>query len=283
MTRFYISADLEGVGGVTNPVQCYPKEDRSGYEVAVRQLAAEVNAVAQSILESRPDAEILVNDAHSAMINLSLEPLSPKIQLLSGKPKLCAMMAGLDSGFDAAFFVGYHAKAGAEKGVLNHTYHNKLFDVSVNGTSYGEGGINALYASLVHKVPVILAGGDRAFCEEIRTVIPNVETVETKTGLTTTAARCRSSADVLEDYRAKTKRVLESPDSWRNNLLNIQAPYTLRITFTNSLACDVVVTSPLYKRLDGRTVEATVNMFQEVFQVLQAAYTMLAYTHYMDW
>ena len=63
--------------------------------------------------------------------------------------------------------------------------------ISVNGVSYGEGGINALYASLVHNVPVILASGDQAFCAEITDLIPGIATVRTKTSLTASAALSR--------------------------------------------------------------------------------------------
>lgn len=282
MARYYISADLEGVCGVTSPLQCSAGKDTQGYGTAVRQLALEINHVAEALFESDNQAEILVNDAHNSMINLPLETLLPRIRLLSGKPKPCAMVAGLDASFDAALFIGYHAMAGTEKGVLNHTYHGKLFDVRVNGVSYGEGGINALYASLVHQVPVILASGDAAFCREIRQLIPEIETVETKIGLAANAAQCRSGGDVLEAYRRQIEELTRKPGQWRRNLPFLEGPYTLRITFTDTLACDTVAISSLYRRCDGRTVEMTANHFEELYRGLQSAYTMLSYTHYLE-
>jgi D-amino peptidase len=287
MARYYISADLEGVSGVTSPLQCYPKDDLTGYGDAVDALALEVNTVAETLLKLDPQAYILVNDAHSTMTNLAQEDLIPQIALLSGKPKLCAMMAGVDSSFDGAIFIGYHAKAGTEKGVLNHTFHSKLFDVKVNGVSYGEGGINALYASLVHQVPLILGSGDKAFCQEIRTLIPQLRVVETKAGLTTTAANNYAVEQVIAAYQEETMKAVEELKRWSKGnaseqKLSLEAPYTLEITFTNSLACDVVMTSPLYTRKDGRTVELTTDNFQHVYQGLQSAYTMLCYTDFME-
>jgi D-amino peptidase len=281
MAKFYISADLEGVCGVTSPLQCYPKTDLTGYQFAVEQLAREVMAVVQPILQVHPEAEIVVNDAHSTMTNLCLDDLPAAVKLLSGKPKKCAMMAGLDRSFSAAFLVGYHAKAGTEGGVLNHTYHSKLYDVSINGTSYGEGGINALYAALVHEVPVILAGGDRAFCSEIKTLIPHLKTVETKVGLTTTAAQSHSVEAVLEQYQALTEKLLAESALWHSNLPKLQGPYVLEMTFTESLYCDVVMTSPLYTRADGRTVRFESDDFETLFRAMQGGYTMLNYTDFM--
>lgn len=167
MTKLYISADLEGVCGVVSPHHCSAEPDRSAYDWAVSQLEMEVAAVVEAALDHGV-SEVLVNDSHCTMTNLYLEQVDPRVSLLTGKPKRCAMSAGLDERFDAAIYIGYHAKAGAHKGVLSHTFHSKLFDVSVNGVSYGEGGINALYASLVHGVPLVLASGDRAFVEEIQ-------------------------------------------------------------------------------------------------------------------
>ncbi len=282
MTRIFISADMEGLCGVVSPLQCYPKEDLTGYNWAVAQMAWEINTIADGILGHDPEAEIVVNDAHNAMTNLRLDSLSHRAQLLSGKPKLCAMMAGLDSAFDGVIFVGYHAKAGAENGVLNHTFHSKLFDVQVNGVSYGEGGINALYASLVHRVPVILGSGDKAFCDEIHALIPNLKTIETKAGISTTAALSVSRDHLEKCYRDLVGKAVQAPALWKMNLLELTGPYTLRITFTTTLPCDVAMTSPLYTRVDGRTLEVTVDEFASLYRALQGAYSMLAYTAYME-
>jgi D-amino peptidase len=283
MAVYYISADMEGVCGVSSPHQCYPKDNWTAYHAAVQQMADEINWVAQILLESDPSARILVNDAHSTMTNLQPGHLLPQLSLLSGKPKLCAMMTGLTAEAEAAFLIGYHAKAGTERGVLNHTFHNKLANVEINGVSYGEAGINALYASLVHRVPIVLASGDDVFCREITPLVPGIQTVETKIGITTTAAQCHAVDTVKARYIEATRQALKSLPQAKANLPKLEGPYRLVLTFTNSLACDVVMTSPLYTRLDGTRVEVTSPDFQHTYQALQTAYTMLAYTHYMDW
>lgn len=281
MTKLYISADLEGVCGVVSPHHCDPHPDRSAYDWAVSQLELEVGAVVEAALEEGV-SEILVNDSHCTMTNLYLEQVHPKVSLLTGKPKRCAMSVGLDKSFDAAIYVGYHAKAGAHRGVLSHTFHNKLFDVSVNGVSYGEGGINALYASLVFGVPLVLASGDRAFIEEIHTLIPALHTVETKIGLTQTSARCHPLEKVLGDYAAKTREALQNRSAWKNNLLNVPGPYELKMTFINPLAADAANTIPGLERLDGRTLLFRTEHFETVYQMLQSCYSILAFTHYLE-
>ncbi len=281
MTKLYISADLEGVCGVVTPQHCAPEPDRSAYDWAVSQLEMEVAAVVDAALDQGV-SEIVVNDAHCTMTNLYLEQVHPQVSLITGKPKRCAMAAGLDKSFDAMILVGYHAKAGTHKGVLSHTFHHKVYDVSINGVSYGEGGINALYGSLVFGVPLVLTSGDKAFVEEIHQLIPKLETVETKEGITQTAARCRPLEAVLADYAAATRAALDNRSAWKKNLLKLPGPYELRVSFINPLAADTANLLPGLERIDGRTLAYKTNDFQTLYQMLQSSYTILANTTYLD-
>jgi D-amino peptidase len=277
MTKLYISADLEGVCGVVTWHQVSPDPDRDAYDLAVAQLETEVEAVVEAALDAGVE-EIVVNDSHCGMTNLRLAHMHPEVFLLSGKPKRCAMSAGLDKSFDGAIYIGYHAKAGALKGVLSHTFHNKLFDVSINGVSYGEAGINALYASLVFGVPLIMASGDTAFIEEIHTLLPNLATVETKQGLTQTAALNRPLEELLTDYAEKTIGVLKEQSGWKSNILKVPGPYELKMTFINPLAADTANLIPGLTRVDGRTLTYKSDSFETVYQMLQSCYSILANT-----
>ena len=285
--KFFISADLEGAAWVTNPRQCFPELDADGYRLAVQQMAQEVEAVASAIFQQSSDHQVIVNDSHGYMTNLNLslfsKTIGERIQILSGKPKTCAMSAGLDSNCDAAIYLGYHAKAGTHQGILNHTFHSKLFDVKVNGVSCGEGAINAYQASLTYGVPVILASGDQAFCAEIRQWLPQLETVCTKTSLSFAAALSRPVDEVLKELSDKTKILLNQPKTqWQQNLLKLDAPFVLEVTFINSLCADVACTLPWITRIDGRTITYTAKTFEELYQALQSCYAILSYSSYMD-
>lgn len=276
--RYFLSADLEGVSGVTHPLQCYPKQDRTGFGLAVENLANEINAVAKAIFSIHPDADVVVNDAHSTMVNLSLNQLDSRLTLISGKPKKCAMMSGLDASFDGVFLVGYHAKAGTESGVLNHTFHQSLFDVRINGVSYGEAGLNALYAALVFDVPTLLAAGDQVFCREIKALVQFIHTVETKIGLSTTAAQCHPLNTVLQSFTDKTREALQSKFDLNAFKSRFSAPYQLEITFIDTLSCDIAALSPFYTRINGTTLATEkLDDFETVYRALQAAYTSLAF------
>jgi D-amino peptidase len=81
------------------------------------------------------------------------------------------MVQGLDAGFDAAVFVGYHSCAGTEGGVLNHTLLGKeVQNLLLNGEPIGETRLNALVAGELG-VPVAFVAGDDKVCQEARAVL----------------------------------------------------------------------------------------------------------------
>lgn len=281
MTKLYISADLEGVCGVVSPRHCDPKAgDLQAYHWAVKQLAHELNLVVTAT-EAYPEDdgahEITINDAHMAMTNLCQSDLPASVRLISGKPKTCAMAAELNSSYDAMLLVGYHTMAGTQGGVLCHTFHDQLFEVSLNGTAYGEGGINALYASLVHNVPVIFASGDNLFCQEMHQLLPGLTTVETKTAISFSCASNHPPQVVEKAYEETIRSLMQQQNTWKQNILNIQAPYRLQITFTTTRAADVVATLPWVSRVDGRTLSFTSDDFGLIYEALQSCYSLLAY------
>jgi D-amino peptidase len=274
--HYFISVDMEGLCGVASLAQCYPKHpDSAAYQTAVVQMAREVNTVTRAILQASPEANIIVNDAHSTMTNLSLEHLDGRVHLLSGKPKKCAMMAGLKRGFEGVIFLGYHAKAGTAGGVLNHSFHFDIVDILINTVSYGEAGINTLYANIVCEVPIILAAGDAAFCEELSPLAPEAILVTSKTGLSTTAALSVPQETYLKTlHQSMIKAMaLKAP-----SLISLGDPYEVNITFANTLACDVVALNPAFQRIDGRTIAIEAHDFETAYRHIQNAYTLLAYS-----
>ena len=82
--------------------------------------------------------ESLVNDSHWLMRNLLAEELNPGAELLSGGPKRLSMVEGIDGGFDAAMFIGYHARAGTRNAMIDHTYTSRVYEARINGEPVGE-------------------------------------------------------------------------------------------------------------------------------------------------
>jgi D-amino peptidase len=300
--KLYISADLEGVCGVTSKAQCYPHPQTvSAYHHAVEALGREIQAILRGLATSAhhcpcPDPlTVVVNDAHGPMSNLTLAHLRPPpsspdegaqalqqhwpaVHLLGGKPKLSAMMAGLNDSFNAVMLVGYHAKAQTQHGVLAHSFHDLIADISLNGQSVGETWLNVLYAH-EHGVPVMLGSGDAAFCDELQALAPKTWTISTKTGLGWAAACHEPEAYVLQELTAQAANVLDAlkakvsraPLSWLP-----EPPMTLRLALTHPVAADLVAQQPHWQRLDGVTLQTTQGTFLSAYQALQGAYAVLS-------
>src|SRR5438105_15962278 len=124
------------------------------------------------------------------MYNLPAEDLDPRAKLILGSPKVPgSMMQGFGPEFEVALFVGYHAAAGTEAAVLDHTYAGRvLYDVRVNGESWTEAELNAALAGL-DGVPVGLVTGDDKVCATVTRRLAGVRVVPVKQGMGRGVAR----------------------------------------------------------------------------------------------
>jgi D-amino peptidase len=178
--KVFISVDMEGIAGVITGSEV--SSSGSDYQRFRALTTLEANAAVEGALAAGA-TEIVVRDGHGAKNNIIPELLHPEAKLLRGvtdRPE--NMMLGIDDTFDAAIFIGYHAKAGTREGILAHTSTGNVIDLSVNGVSFPEAGYNAVIAGL-YGVRVALVAGDNWICEQTRDLFGNVETVETKVGM----------------------------------------------------------------------------------------------------
>src|SRR5262249_58074772 len=115
----FVSADMEGVAGISGDEQTDPS---SPLHAASRHLMTqEVNAAVEGALQAGVQ-EVVVSDGHWTCLNVLPDELHPRAELVSGYPRRLYMGEGMGPGFDAAFFVGYHASAGTPGAVLDHSY-----------------------------------------------------------------------------------------------------------------------------------------------------------------
>lgn len=127
----FISVDMEGIGGIgTNLMTSSNGKD---YGTGRQLMTEEVNTVVAAIFAAGP-ARILVNDSHGDMQNLIHTQLDSRVEYIQGNTKPLGMVQGLDGSFDAAIFIGYHARAGTEDGFLAHTGSGSVKGLWVNGS-----------------------------------------------------------------------------------------------------------------------------------------------------
>ena len=241
--KVFIAVDLEGVPGYVR----WDAPDRNRERELITETA---NAAVAGAVEGGAE-EVLVTEAHGNMRNILPERIDPRATFLSGQPKPMNHMAGVDESFDAAMLVGYHAKAGALRGVMSHTYAGSVFSLKFNGLEVGEIGADAALAGYFG-VPVVLVSGDRVACAEAEGLLRGVKTVSVKEGVTRSAARCLPPEEAYRHIQEGAREALGCIEDVAP--LKIEAPVRVEIVFTDPSYADTVSSLPFVQRMDGRTV-----------------------------
>lgn len=219
--KIFISVDMEGIAGVVSSREC--SSSGPDYNYFRKLMTLETNAAIEGALQAGA-TEIVVRDGHGRKNNILPDLLHKKAKLLRGvtnRPE--NMMLGIDKSFDAVLFIGYHAKAGTKDGIIAHTSSGNVIDLSVNGVSFPEAGYNAVIAGL-HDVPVVLVAGDNWICSQVKDLLGEVVTVETKVGYSTAELGLHPEI-VQEKIKSETKDALENLSKF--NSYKMQPPYKM--------------------------------------------------------
>ncbi|NIM48733.1 MAG: hypothetical protein GTN62_03420 [Gemmatimonadales bacterium] len=228
--KVFISVDMEGITGVANWEDVSTSGREYGYFRKI--MTQEVNAAVEGALAAGA-TDIVVRDSHGSARNLMPELLNENARLIrnwSGGPQ--GMMDGIDETFDAAMFIGYHARAGTPDALLEHTTSGGVTDFSINGVSLPEAGYNALIAGH-YGVPLVFVAGDHALCEQVEALLDEVETVAVKQGIGAAALSLHPEVSHAR-IREGVERALRNLD--RYEPLTMQRPYTLTLRLKNEEA-----------------------------------------------
>jgi len=192
---------------------------------------------------------VLVNDSHGDMRNFVLEELDARVELISGDLKPMSMVQGVDAGFDAALFVGYHAGASSRAGILDHTYYGKVVhDVKVGGRPFNETALNALVAG-AYGVPVVLVTGDEATCAQAKEILGDVHTVAVKSAITRYSARSLHPEEACKRIREGARTAMGCIATAKP--FRVPPPLDLEVAFHNAAMADAAELVPDTARLDG--------------------------------
>jgi len=208
--RVFIVSDMEGVSGITKWQQT--SGGHAMYEEGRRLYTGEINAAVRGA-KAAGATEIVVMDCHGAgegwtFNSLIPEELDPACEFVV-QNEWTEYTTFLESGVDAALFVGMHAMAGTRDGVLAHTVSgSSWWRLRFNGIEVGETGINAALCG-AWGCPVLLVTGDEASCREGTELLgERLTTVAVKTGLGRFSARQFPAPKARELIEAGAKTAL---------------------------------------------------------------------------
>lgn len=225
--KVFMITDMEGVDGIFNiELQCMPwKSPR--WEESRKLLTGEVNAAANGLFEGGA-TDVVVLDGHDSSSTLSVLDIDPRARLLEGVP--LPPTFGVDASYSALIFIGQHAMAGAEKGVLTHTESSEgIQNLWVNNRPTGEIGLIVMLAAYFD-VPTIMLSGDTAACQELHGLVPEAECAEVKSGVSRTAALMLSHPAACALIREKARRAMERLPQIKP--YKLAGPVELKIEFT---------------------------------------------------
>lgn len=247
--KVHISVDMEGIAGVASSDQLAPGAFE--YERFRNFMTREAVAAVWGAKDAGA-TEIVVADSHGNGENLLIEQFPSDVRLIRSWPRKLGMMAGIDSSFDAAIFIGYHASTTNLNGVRAHTFSSaKLTRVALNGTAVTEGAFNAAIAGQLG-VPVVLIAGDDVAIAEVRSLVGNIEGAETKRALSF------HSTDTLtpEASCALIQRKVQAAVARRGDFkpYRVTSPVTLEVSFKHYRPVELLGWLRGVERIDSHTI-----------------------------
>ncbi len=205
--RVYISADLEGITGVSE----WEETHKGGqyYELYREQMTKEVVAACEGAIEAGADY-IMVKDAHEDGKNLIHSMLPRGVKVISGwSNHPYGMVEGLDESYDAVILIGYHSGASSNGSPLAHTlWPDVIKNVIINGEDADEFLIHA-HACYMLGVPIVAISGDGDLMRSVRKFNPLIKTVAVQEGFGGAIVSIHPDLAV-ERIRKGVKKSLES-------------------------------------------------------------------------
>ncbi|HVF48037.1 MAG TPA: M55 family metallopeptidase [Pyrinomonadaceae bacterium] len=266
--KVYISVDMEGISGISGSDQLSPGGGEYGRS---RKLMAEdANAAIRGAIAAGA-TEIVVNDSHGGQRNLLPEDLHPAARLISHSFKRYGMMEGLDETFDAAIFIGYHAKASAANGLFAHTGSGVVRDLSINGRSVGEGGMNAMLAAW-YGVPVVLVTGDDIAVAEVRETAASARGVAVKRAINVRAVELMPLAAIRTEIETAARDAVARS---RKPAPNRRGAYRVQLQFRDTLIPEIAEAIPMFQRPAPDTITYSADTMPAAYRLIRVLYRFI--------
>ena len=239
--KVYLSVDMEGIAGISHSDPTGRGDQ--GYPAAVQLMVGEANAAIDGAFAAGA-TEVLVNDSHGSMFNLTPIDVDPRAVLLQGqKPWSMVEGAGPGQGFDVALFVGYHTRAGHPTGTIAHTYSSAPVLARLNGRPVGESGINAAVLG-AWGVPVGLVSGDDMLADEIAAWLPWAERVIVKGVASRRAAASVHPSVARARVRNGAERAVHQAAAGALPTLDVGSPVVIEVDYRNAGEADYAAIVP---------------------------------------
>ncbi|MFA1820054.1 M55 family metallopeptidase [Virgibacillus oceani] len=263
--KIFISADMEGISGVTTRVQLNKENEYLRFR---KLMTDDVNAAIEGAFHGGA-TEVVVADGHANMSNIYIEHLDKRARLISGSNRVMCQLEGLDHSFDAIMFVGHHGReGGSPHTVINHSLSSiSLSEIKINNQIVGETEMNTIVAGY-YDVPAVFISGDDAYCQEVKETLPNVESAVVKWGID------RFSAELLSPEKARAlirENAEKSMEKAKNiNPYKIEGPITFELEFKLTNQALMTTTIPCVELIGPKSIRFSSENVVEAYKLMWA-------------
>jgi D-amino peptidase len=269
--NLYISSDMEGIAGVCAWQQVDARRPHPDYEIYRRCYTREVTSAVEGARAAGATG-VLVNDSHGPMRNLVLDDLPADVRVISGNRKPFSMVQDVDSGFDGAFFIGYHGAAGDPDAVLCHTYTpSVIYEARVNGIRCSEATLNAGLLGY-YGVPLLLVTGDRTAVADVQEQMAWVRGVSVKESIGNFATNSMVPAAACRAIRREAEAAIRGANDAQ--LFRFKPPIALDVQLVSAAQAHLVATIPGFERSGSRSVRFTHDDYAVVFKAFIATWRL---------
>ena len=263
--KVFISADIEGIATTTSWKETHTSSEPAIAAPHAKQMTREVLAACEGAIAGGA-TEIYIKDAHGSGQNIDQLQMPENVVMLrnwSGHPYL--MAEGIDSTFDCAMFIGYHAGAGREGNPLSHTLTGRAAWVKINGEYASEFTIYS-WACALEGIPTVMLSGDEMQCQDGVAQHPNLLTVPTKSGLGGLTRNYSPDAVVKKIRETAEKAVRQDLEAAR---IQLPQSFTVEIFFREHAHAEKVSYFPGVEKVNANIVRFEHSNYFEVLRTLQ--------------
>jgi len=265
--KIFISTDMEGISGIVSRQETMPSG--AFYNETRHWMVWDVNAAVEGCLAGGA-TEVVICDFHTRL-NIPWAELHPKARLVRSdviSSRIQYLLDGLDSSFNAVFFVGQHMPYGDPKGIISHTFTRPFRDVHINGLRVGE--IEIWSALAGHfGVPVGLVTGDDVTCDAAKAWLPQIETATVKYAIDTYSALCLPKEEAHQRIRDAAQRATERVAELKP--FGFEAPVEVQIDLMMPNSAGRVSLLPGKERIGGTRIVYKANSYWEAYRMFVAA------------
>jgi D-amino peptidase len=262
--KVYISVDMEGIAGVVTADQLGP----TGFEYGrAREFMTGEALAAIAGARDAGATQIVVSDSHGNGESLLIDKFPPDVTIIRSWPRPLMMMQGIDSTFDAAVFIGYHASTTSPAGVRAHTISSAhLASVELNGVAMPEAGINAAIAGYFG-VPIVAISGDNVAVGEAQSLLGNMEGAVVKQAISFHSAATMTPEAAQQLIRQRVKAGVARRSTLRPYI--VRPPVRLDVTFKNYTPAEMLSFLSSVQRTSSHGIRFTGKDIIEVSRFLE--------------